>query len=185
MIASKHLVCASCSSWVQFGSSGCTNSWAEMGRGASAFTCKGCRQMARLVGEVGDIRQMMESMKRMVTGHGLEERRRNRGSSGNTGKADENEKCERVTTPDNSSTEESRNEKETAERSYSEDRGSVIEIEGEHGTYYWRKLVGSCWMGTEYVQGHRCLQHTDTRRTRMRNLYLQRVPTRSLSSLVG
>ena len=85
MIASRHLVCASCSSWVQLGSSGCTNSWAEMSRGASALTCKGCRQVARLVGEVGYIRQMMESMKRMVTGQGFEERRRNRGSSGTTG----------------------------------------------------------------------------------------------------
>ena len=32
--------------------------------------------------------------------------------------ADEKEKCERVMTPDNSSTEESRNGKETAERRY-------------------------------------------------------------------
>ena len=109
-----------------------------MSRGASAFTCKGCRQVARLVGEVGDIRQMMECMKWMVTGQGLKERRRNRGSSGTTGKADANEKCERVMTPDNSFTEESRNGKETAERSSSEDRGSVIEIEGQHGTA-WEK----------------------------------------------
>ena len=36
-------------------------------------------------------------------------------------------------TIDNSSTEESRNGKERAERSSSEDRGTVIEIEGEHG----------------------------------------------------
>ena len=57
--ASRHLVCASCSSWVQFDSSGCTNSWAEMRRGACAFTCMGCREAARLVGEVGYLRQMM------------------------------------------------------------------------------------------------------------------------------
>ena len=43
-------------------------------------------------------------------------------------------KCERVMTPGNSSTEESRNGKETAERSSSEDRGIVIEIEGDRGT---------------------------------------------------
>ena len=47
---------------------------------------------------------------------------------------EEKEKCERVMTPGNSSTEESRNGKETAERSSSEDRGTLIEIEGEHGT---------------------------------------------------
>ena len=38
------------------------------------FTCKGCREVTRLVGEVEDLRQMMESMKRIVTGLGLEEK---------------------------------------------------------------------------------------------------------------
>ena len=78
---------------------------------------------------------MMESMKSMITRQGLEE------ESGITGiqvarleEAEEKEKCERVIIPSNSSTEESRNGKETAERSSSEDRGTLIEIEGEHGT---------------------------------------------------
>ena len=79
---------------------------------------------------------------------------------------EEKEKCERVMTPGNSSTEESRNGKETAERSSSEDMGTLIEIEGEHGTD-GRERIGSCWMGREYVQEHRCLQRTDIRRTRM------------------
>ncbi len=39
-----------------------------------------------------------------------------------------------MTTPGNSSTEDSRNGKETAERSWSDDSGFVIEIEEEHGT---------------------------------------------------
>ena len=39
------------------------------------FTCKGCTEVARLVGEVEDLRKMMESLKRMVTGQGLEEKR--------------------------------------------------------------------------------------------------------------
>ena len=88
-----------------------------------------------MVGEVGDLRQMMEIMKRVFTRQGLEEER------GVTGiqvarleETEEKEKCERVMTPGNSSTEESRNGKETAGRSSSEDRGTVIEIEGEHGT---------------------------------------------------
>ena len=52
------------------------------------FTCKGCTEVARLVGEVKDLRKMMESLKRMVTGQGLEEKkRRNRGSRGNTGRS--------------------------------------------------------------------------------------------------
>ena len=47
--------------------------------------------------------------------------------------ADEKEKCERVRL-DNSSTEESRSGKETAERSSPEDRDTVIESGVEHGT---------------------------------------------------
>ena len=85
-----------------------------MSRGAYAFTCKGCRQVARLVGEVGDLRQMMDSMKGMMTGQELEEK------SGETGDqvarlevTEEKEKCERVMTPGNSSTEVSRNGEET------------------------------------------------------------------------
>ena len=40
-IASRYLVCASCSSWVQFDSSGCTNSWAEMRGGCLCFHMQG------------------------------------------------------------------------------------------------------------------------------------------------
>ena len=43
------------------------------------FTCKGCTEVAMLVGEVEDIRKMMESLKKMVTRQGLEE---NRGETG-------------------------------------------------------------------------------------------------------
>ena len=74
-LARRHLICASCSSWIQFDNSGCTNSWAEMRGGACVFTCKGCTEVTRLVGEVGDLRQMMESIKRMITRQGLEEER--------------------------------------------------------------------------------------------------------------
>ena len=135
-LARRHLICASCSSWIQFDSSGCTNSWAEMrgeGGGACVFTCKGCTEVTRLVREV-DLRRMMESMKRMITRQGLEEERGESGIQVARLEETEKEKCERVMTSDNSSTEESRNGKETAERSSSEDRGTVIEIEGEHGT---------------------------------------------------
>ena len=134
-VANKHVVCGTCSSWVEFVSSGCTNSWAEMRGGTCVFTCKGCREVARLVGEVEDIRQVLENMKRMITGHGLEE------ESGATGdqvagreETEEKEKCERVMTPGNILTEESRKGKETAERRSSEDRDTDIEMEGEHGT---------------------------------------------------
>ena len=98
-----------------------------MSRGACAFTCKGCRQAARLVGELSDLRQMMDSLKRMITGQGLEE------ENGETGEETE-EKREPVMTPGNSLTEESRKGKETAEQISPEDMGTDIEMEGEHGT---------------------------------------------------
>ena len=43
------------------------------------FTCKGCREVSRLVGEVEDIRHVLETTKRVMTGQGLEE------ESGGTG----------------------------------------------------------------------------------------------------
>ena len=70
---------------------------------------------------------MMDSLKRMITGQGLEE------ENGETGEETE-EKREPVMTPGNSLTEESRKGKETAERISPEDRGTDIEMEGEHGT---------------------------------------------------
>ena len=106
-------------------------------------------------------------MKRMITGHGLED------ESGETGdqvagreETEEKEKSERVMTPGNILTEESRKGKETAERISSEDRGIDIEMEGEHGTEEeetGRQLLD----GRDYVQVHRCLQRTVTRITRM------------------
>ena len=74
-------------------------------------------------------------MKRMVTGQGLDEKREETGYQvARLEEADEKEKCEHVMTLDNSSTEESGNGKETTERSSSEDRCTVMEIEGEQGT---------------------------------------------------
>ena len=132
---SRHLVCASCSSWIQFDTSGCTKSWAEMSRGSCAFTCKGCRQAARLVGELRYLRQMMDSMKRMISGQGLEEERGETGDQlARREETEEKEKCEPVMTPGIILTDERRKGKETAERSSSEDRGTDLEMEGEHGT---------------------------------------------------
>ena len=36
--------------------------------GACIFTCKWSREVARLVGEIEDLRQIIENTKRMVTG---------------------------------------------------------------------------------------------------------------------
>ena len=71
----------------------------------------------------------------MITGQGLEE------ESGETGdqvarreETEDKEKCEPGMPPRSILTEESRKGKETAERSSSEERGTDIEMEGEHGT---------------------------------------------------
>ena len=118
-IASRHLVCGTCSSWLQFDTLECTIPWAEM-KGSTVFKCKGCTEVARLVGEIEDLWKMVESLKRMVTGQGLEE------TSGETGdreatlkEAEEREKCVG---------------EKTAERSSSEDRSTDIDMEGEHVT---------------------------------------------------
>ena len=74
-------------------------------------------------------------MKRMITGHGLEGEIQETGDQvAGRGETEEKDKCERMMTPGNILTEESRKGKETAERSSSEDRGTDIETEGEHGT---------------------------------------------------
>ena len=62
------------------------------------FTCKGCREVTRLVGEVEDLRQMMESMKRIVTGLGLEEKGEETGDR--MAELGEAEKCEEAITPE-------------------------------------------------------------------------------------
>ena len=113
------------------------------------FKCKGCTEVARLVGEVEDLRKMVESLKRMVTGQGLDE------TSGETGdreatleEAEEREKCVGENTRDNSPQTGDRvarreEEKEkgegvlTPDRSddtSAEDRDAVIETDGEQGT---------------------------------------------------
>ena len=71
-VASRHLVCASCSSWIQFDSSGCDTAWAETREGSFTFTCKGCKRVEFLVRELAVLREMLVGMKRAVTGHGLE-----------------------------------------------------------------------------------------------------------------
>ncbi len=67
------------------------------------FTCKGCREVARLVGEVEELRQTMESMKRIVTGLGFEEKGEETGDR--MAELGEAEKCKEGITPDNSTKE--------------------------------------------------------------------------------
>ena len=118
-VANRHMVCCDCSCWIQFETLGCTIPWAEM-KGSTVFKCNGCTEGARLVGEMEDLRKMVESLTRMVTGQGLEETSGELGDQEATLKeAEEREKCVG---------------EKTAERSSSEDKGTDIEMEGEHGT---------------------------------------------------
>ena len=147
-VANRHLVCCECSSWIQFDTLGCTIPWGEM-KGNTVFKCKGCTEVARLVGEVEYLRKMVESLKRMVTGQGLDE------TSGETGdreaaleEAEEREKCVGDNTRYNSPQTGDRvarreEEKEKGEGvltpyrsddTTAEDRDAVIETDGEQGT---------------------------------------------------
>ena len=134
-----------------------TNSWAEMRGGTCVFTCKGYREVTRLVGEEEDLRQMMESMKRIVTGLGLEEKGEETGDQ--MAELGEAEKCEEVIIPDNS-TEGNRKGKATAGSIASEDRDTVIESEVEHGTEGedTRQLIRS---GTQFLATHRYEKNPD------------------------
>ena len=98
-VASRHLVCASSSCWIQFDSTGCDTAWAETrGGGSFTFTCKGCKRVEFLVRELAELREMLVGMKRTVTGHGLEEK------GGETGDREvgleEQEKGEGLLAPD-------------------------------------------------------------------------------------
>ena len=105
-VANRHLVCCDCSSWIQFDTLGCTIPWGEM-KGSTEFKCKGCTEVVRLVGEVEDLRKMVESLKRTVTGQGLEVTRGETGDREATlEEAEEREKCVGENTRDNSSTDE-------------------------------------------------------------------------------
>ena len=57
-------------------------------QGCGCLHLQGCREVARLVGEVEDIRKTMGSLKMMVMGQGVEENGgETRGSSGRTGRS--------------------------------------------------------------------------------------------------
>ena len=66
-VASRHLVCCNCRSWVEFKSSGCGKTWAETRGESFAFTCKGCTEVTVLVKEVEGLKQMVEDMMGKVT----------------------------------------------------------------------------------------------------------------------
>ena len=46
--ATRHLICNSCSNWVDFIKSGCEKSWAEVQADSFSFECRGCTRMKEL-----------------------------------------------------------------------------------------------------------------------------------------
>ena len=46
--ATRHLICSSCSNWVDFIKSGCEKSWAEVQADSFSFEYRGCTRMKEL-----------------------------------------------------------------------------------------------------------------------------------------
>ena len=57
--AARHLICSSCSNWVDFDKSGCDKSWAEVQADNSSFECRGCTRMKELEGELEQLRLLV------------------------------------------------------------------------------------------------------------------------------
>ena len=74
VVASRHLVCGNCRSWIQFESSECGRTWAETRGESFAFTCKGCTEVTALEKEVEGLRQMVEDMMEKVAGLRFEDK---------------------------------------------------------------------------------------------------------------
>ena len=74
VVASRHLVCGNCRSWIQFERSGCGRTWAETRGESFVFKCKGCTEVTALEREVEGLRQMVEDIKEMVAGLRFEDK---------------------------------------------------------------------------------------------------------------
>ena len=60
--ATRHLICGSCSNWVDFVKSGCEKSWAEVQADIFSFECRGCTNMKELEVELGELRLLVVAM---------------------------------------------------------------------------------------------------------------------------
>ena len=96
------------------------------------FTCKGCREVEFSVRELTERREVLVGMKKTVTGQGLEQKGRETGDR--VVGLEEQEKGEGMLAPENSLAEENQNGKGKAGHISSEDRDTVIQIEGEQWT---------------------------------------------------
>ena len=60
--ATRHLICGSCSNWVDFVKSGCEMSWAEVQADSFSFECRGCARMKELEVELEELRLLVVAM---------------------------------------------------------------------------------------------------------------------------
>ena len=60
--ATRHLICGSCSNWVDFVKSGCEKSWAEVQADSFSFQCRGCTKMKELEVELEELRLLIVAM---------------------------------------------------------------------------------------------------------------------------
>ena len=60
--ATRHLICGSCSNWVDFIKSGCEKSWAEVQADSFSFECRGCTKMKELDVELEELRLLVVAM---------------------------------------------------------------------------------------------------------------------------
>ena len=60
--ATRHLICGSCSNWVDFVKSGCEKSWAEVQADSLSFECRGCTKMKELEVELEELRLLVVAM---------------------------------------------------------------------------------------------------------------------------
>ncbi|KAI0220800.1 hypothetical protein LSAT2_027729 [Lamellibrachia satsuma] len=60
--STRHLICGSCSNWVDFVKSGCEKSWAEVQADSFSFECRGCAKMKELEVELEELRLLVVAM---------------------------------------------------------------------------------------------------------------------------
>ena len=58
----RHLICGSCSNWVDCVKSGCEKSWAEVQTDSFSFECRGCAKMKELEVELEELRLLVVAM---------------------------------------------------------------------------------------------------------------------------
>ena len=60
--ATRHLICGSCSNWVDFVKSLCEKSWAEVQADSFSFECRGCKKIKELEVELEELRLLVVAM---------------------------------------------------------------------------------------------------------------------------